>query len=197
MQYNTHNTLCRPEQANAKCANAGCPSFLGGVPTTPDPNTSAKASRYKWEPYRDTNWWCIYYFLPGGGNTFAKVCHRNGSCSAIVFRSIGVRGRFDSPEFLTWWISTKTLAILSGTDDSQRDSRESIRANHSQFKPLFLWRGQADSHESLEYPIRANRVIRANRANRFARITPLRAARLFCVILWNYTWPQEDPTSPL
>ena len=27
---------------------------------------------------------------------------------------------------------------LSGTGDSQRDSRESIRANHSQLKPLFL-----------------------------------------------------------
>ena len=37
---------------------------LGGVPTTPDPNTSAKVSRYKWEAYRDTNWWCIHYFLP-------------------------------------------------------------------------------------------------------------------------------------
>ena len=33
---------------------------------------------------------------------------------------------------------------------------------------------QADSHESLEFPIRANHPIRANRANRFARITPLR-----------------------
>ena len=33
---------------------------------------------------------------------------------------------------------------------------------------------QADSHESLEFPIRANHSIRANRANRFARITPLR-----------------------
>ena len=30
--------------------------IFGGVPTTPDPNTSAKVSRYKWEPYRDTNW---------------------------------------------------------------------------------------------------------------------------------------------
>ena len=29
---------------------------------------------------------------------------------------------------------------LSGTGDSQRDSRESIRANHSQLKPLFLKR---------------------------------------------------------
>ena len=27
---------------------------------------------------------------------------------------------------------------LSGTGDSQRDSRESIRANHSQLRPLFL-----------------------------------------------------------
>ena len=75
-------------------------SMFGSVPTTPDPNTSAKVSRYKWEPYRDTNWWCIYYFLPGGGHTFAKVCHRNGRCIAILFKSIGVRGRFDFPEFI-------------------------------------------------------------------------------------------------
>ena len=46
---------------------------LGSVPTTPDPNTSAKVSQYKWEAYRDTNWWCIYYFLPRSGHTFAKV----------------------------------------------------------------------------------------------------------------------------
>ena len=59
--------------------------ILGSVPTTPDPNTSAKVSRYKWEAYRDTNWWCIYYFLPQGGHTFAKVCHRNGRCIAILF----------------------------------------------------------------------------------------------------------------
>ena len=37
---------------------------------------------------------------------------------------------------------------------------------------------QADSHESLEFPIRENHPIRANRANfRFARITPLRWKR--------------------
>ena len=48
-----------------------CYTF-GGVPTTPDPNTSAKVSRYKWEAYRDTNWWCIYYFLPRGRHTFGK-----------------------------------------------------------------------------------------------------------------------------
>ena len=55
--------------------------------------------------------------------------------------------------------------------DSQRDSRESIRANHSQLKPHIFIARQADSQESLELPIRANHPIRANRANRFARIT--------------------------
>ena len=74
------------------------PTILGSVPTTPDPNTSAKVSRYKWEAYRDINWWCIHYSLPKGGHTFAKVCHRNGRCIAILFKSIGIRGRFDAPE---------------------------------------------------------------------------------------------------
>ena len=55
-----------------------------------------------------------------------------------------------------------------------RAIRNAIRANHSQLKPLFFTARQADSHESLEFPIRANHPIRANRANRFARITPLR-----------------------
>ena len=32
----------------------------------------------------------------------------------------------------------KNFLHLSGTGDSQRDSRESIRAHHSQFKPLFF-----------------------------------------------------------
>ena len=49
------------------------------------------------------------------------------------------------------------------------DSRESFAID----TPIFIAR-QADSHESLEFPIRANHPIRANRANRFARITPLR-----------------------
>ena len=47
--------------------------FLGRVPTTPEPNTSAEVSRYKWEPYCDTNWWCISNFLLRGGHTFAEV----------------------------------------------------------------------------------------------------------------------------
>ena len=48
------------------------------------------------------------------------------------------------------------------------DSRESFAIG----TPIFIAR-QADSHESLEFPIRANHPIRANRANRFARITRL------------------------
>ena len=35
---------------------------VAAISTTPDPNTSAKVSRYKWEAYRDTHWWCKYYF---------------------------------------------------------------------------------------------------------------------------------------
>ena len=62
-------------------------SHIGSVSTTPDPNTSAKVSRYKWEAYRDANWWCMYYFLPKGGHTFAKVCDRNGRCIAILFHT--------------------------------------------------------------------------------------------------------------
>ena len=64
---------------------------------------------------------------------------------------------------------------LSGTGDSQRDSRESLAIE----TPIFI-ELQADSPESLEFPIRANDPIRANRANRFARIImmPLRAGPL-------------------
>ena len=69
------------------------------VPTTPDPNTSAKASRYKRDPYRDTNWWRVFTtFCQPEGILLPKYRDRNGRCIAILFKSIGVRGRFDSPE---------------------------------------------------------------------------------------------------
>ena len=45
---------------------------------------------------------------------------------------------------------------LSGTGDSQRDSRESIRANRLAIETLIFIVRQADLHESLEFPIRAN-----------------------------------------
>ena len=48
------------------------PRSFGNVPTTPHPNTSAKASRYKWEAYRDTNWRDMQNFLQRGGHLFCK-----------------------------------------------------------------------------------------------------------------------------
>ena len=63
------------------------------------------------------------------------------------------------------------MARRFATRFARIDSRESFAVE----TPIFIAR-QADSHESLEFPIRANHAIRANRANRFARITPLRAA---------------------
>ena len=62
-----------------------------------------------------------------------------------------------------------------------RAIRNAIRANQVSREsfaietPIFIAR-QADSHESLEFPIRENHPIRTNRANRFARITPLSAS---------------------
>ena len=54
-----------------------------------------------------------------------------------------------------------------GTGDSQRDSRESIsRESFALEAPIFIAR-QADSHESLEFSIRANRF-RANHATKSA-----------------------------
>ena len=54
------------------------------------------------------------------------------------------------------------------------DSRESFAIEI----PIFIAR-QADSHEPLEFPICANHPIRnAIRANRFARITPLRGMQI-------------------
>ena len=79
------------------CPQPFCTILLRwSVPTTPDPNTSATISRYKWKPYRETDW-CTYYFLPRG-MLFQKHRDRNGRCTAILFKSIGVRGRFDSPD---------------------------------------------------------------------------------------------------
>ena len=73
-------------------------------------------------------------------------------------------------------LNQKTPLNLSGTGDSQRDSiaNDSIRANHSQLKPHILIALQADSPAlTFGFPIRANHPTHANRANRFARITPL------------------------
>ena len=66
-----------------------------GVPTAPFPNTSAKLSRCKWKPYRDTNWWCICShtnFSTAEGILLQSCRDRDGRCIAILsIRSIGVR----------------------------------------------------------------------------------------------------------
>ena len=73
-------------------------------------------------------------------------------------------------------IRTKTLPVtpspaLSATGDSQRDSREFIRANHSQLKPLFLKRVR---------PIHPNHSnFRRARITRFVRITPLSSCKSY------------------
>ena len=87
------------------------------------------------QKYRDTNGsriviqiarWYIYYFLPGGGHTFAEVCHRNGRCIAILFKSIEVRGRFDSPEHCPRECPTGSLRGAAGRklQSVQKVSRE-------------------------------------------------------------------------
>ena len=89
-------------------------------------------------------------------------------------------------------VSVPAVGLMSAASSSAgafsstlvaRAIRNAIRANHSQLKPLLFIVRQADSHESLEFPIRANHPIRANRANRFARITPLRVPLLVCLRL--------------
>ena len=108
-----------------------------GVPTTPDPNTSAKVSRYKWEPYRDTNWWCIYYFLPRGGHIlWQKYAIGNGRCIAILFKSIGVRGRCDSPDkcFKFW-------------DFGHREEKQTCREPNLRCRVFF----EVESYSLLEF----------------------------------------------
>ena len=72
--------------------------LFGSVPTTPDPNTLQK--------YRDTNGRRSVMQIGGVYTTFCpeevilwqQYRDRNGRCIAILFKSIGVRGRFDSPD---------------------------------------------------------------------------------------------------
>ena len=59
------------------------------------------------QQYRDTNGRRIVIQIGGVYSTFCqkegillqKYRDRNGRCIAILFKNIGVRGRFDSPEF--------------------------------------------------------------------------------------------------
>ena len=45
-------------------------------------------SWYKWEVYRDTNWWCMFYFPPRGGQIILLQTHldRNGGVHRDTFQ---------------------------------------------------------------------------------------------------------------
>ena len=89
--------------------------------------------------------------------SWTKVHHTDG-------RSVPTHGRYISQYLVARAICNAIRA--------NRFTRLDLRESFAIETPIFIAR-QADSHESLEFPIRANRVIRANRANRFARIAPL------------------------
>ena len=68
---------------------------------TLDPDMSAKVSRYKWEAYRDTNWWCFFCLTIFGqeeGILVQKYCNGNGRCIAMLSKVSGSGGRFDPPD---------------------------------------------------------------------------------------------------
>ena len=97
--------------------------------------------------------------------------HQNNPCFWVVF-FIVFRQRQEK-KIRTYDILCRSPAGSLGlfaTRFARIDSRESFAIE----TPIFIAR-HADSQESLEFPIRANHPIRANRANRFARITPLSA----------------------
>ena len=54
------------------------------------------------------------------------------------FRGGGVFWVLGRGECRFYFYGRADFSELSGTGDSQRDSRKSIRANHSQLEPLFL-----------------------------------------------------------
>ena len=91
---------------------------------------------------------CVYAtFCQEEGILLPNYRDRNGRCTAIPFKSLVARA-------------------ICNAIRANRFARIAIET------PIFIAR-QADSHESLEFPIRANHSIRANRANRFALITQL------------------------
>ena len=72
------------------------------------------------QKYRDTNGSRIVIQIGGvyttfcqkGGVLLQKYCDRNGRRIAILFKSIRVRGRFDSPEFKCTLLPARSLLIF-------------------------------------------------------------------------------------
>ena len=71
---------------------------IGGVPTTRHPNTSAEVSRHKWGRIVIQIGGVYTTFCQAEGILSQKYRDKNGRCIAILFKNIGVRGRFDSSE---------------------------------------------------------------------------------------------------
>ena len=85
------------------------PACIGFVPG----GTPAKASRDKWELYRDTNWGCMHYFLPKRGQTFAKVSRWKCEMYRDTFWSIGVSDRSDSSDKAACSPSVRSRHLLA------------------------------------------------------------------------------------
>ena len=83
----------------------GCDLFMhkiGGVPMTPDPKTSAKVSRFEWEPHRYT---VVVYML---------LSARRRACSAEVSRGRYIATRFESIGSRVVWLSCQQGGPLVG-----------------------------------------------------------------------------------
>ena len=75
------------------------------------PLTLILLQKYRDTNGSDTNWRCIYYFLPERvGHPFLKsIAIEMGGVSRYFLKSIGVRGRLDSPEERLncfWWMAS-------------------------------------------------------------------------------------------
>ena len=90
------------------------------VPATPDPHNSAKESQYKREAYRDTKG-VHTSFCQEEGILLQKYRDRSGRCIAILFKSIRVRGRRDSPELTSTEsrIANRTIPRIVGPESPE------------------------------------------------------------------------------
>ena len=60
--------------------------IFGGDLMPFDPPISAKVSRYKCEPYRETSGWCTYHSQPRRWHTLQRYRNRNGRCVVICYK---------------------------------------------------------------------------------------------------------------
>ena len=77
---------------------------------TPDPNTFAKASRYKWELYGDTKCWCIHYFQVYI-DTFAKLWGSGADLTLLKHCSRDIYMTNPQNVFSVQWFYTELQGI--------------------------------------------------------------------------------------